>query len=133
MKMTPSNERLVRWIAFTVLISIAPILFNFLGRLFDGKPVGIQILLGGGELLLIACSLAAAGIGEIVGRRVKSGTPIAAGGGCFLIAMTSSFSFAYLQHGDKHNTVLAAYFSLVLFVLTVVAATMCIMLPYTRR
>ena len=127
------NRKLARWLGFTVAISLAPILFNLLGRAFDGKPFGIRVLLGKGELFLVACALAAAGIGEIVGRGVKRGTPIAAGGGCFLSAMTSSFCFAYVQHGGTHKTEIVAYFSLALFVATVVAATMCIMIPYDKR
>jgi hypothetical protein len=123
--------KLARWICFTVLISLGPVLLDSFGLVLGKKAVSIEILLGAGQLFLIACSLAAAGIGELMGLGFRRATPVVAGWGCFLSAMGSAFAYAFIQN-TKSDPKIAAYCSIITFLLTVTAATSCAVVSFRR-
>jgi hypothetical protein len=61
-------EKLVRWLIFSVVISLLPLLFRFALEATDGKSPTLSDLLSQGELLLISSAIAAAAVGELIGR-----------------------------------------------------------------
>jgi hypothetical protein len=56
---------LVRWAAYTVVISVLPVVFNALGAVTRGQPVRYDDLVANGELLLVSVAICAAAAGEL--------------------------------------------------------------------
>src|ERR1043165_4006800 len=59
------RRKLIIWGIFSVGIAVLPVAFNALSLLTRGQDVGLNALLGRGELLLIAAALAATAAGEL--------------------------------------------------------------------
>ena len=89
------REKVTKWIVYSAILSLAPILFYTIKLLGHGEAITFDKVLGHGELLLITAILSAAAIGEIVasGENWKIWKLIS-GGGCLLIVILASAWYA---------------------------------------
>jgi len=77
------SDKLLRWLIFSVLIALCPIVSNALILLTKDADASLAALVGRGELLLIVAGMCARGLGQLVAagtgtyRKMKL---IAAGG-----------------------------------------------------
>ena len=131
---TPAIERMVKWVIFSVLITLIPLLAAHLRELTQGSPGSFGALIGRGELLLVAVALCAGGCGEIFSckNRVGRTSLIIAGGACvvmILLAVTyySDLTSAYRNNGFV-NVDVVIYYSLVIFGVSVIASGVSVFL-----
>jgi hypothetical protein len=91
-------EKLVRWIMFSVLMSLVPLAASYFGLRLDRRPVHLEMLVARGELLLICTTLGAAAIGELFpsGRENAIGKMFAAGTSLLGLVVCSLY-FAAVQ------------------------------------
>ena len=59
-------EKLTRWFIFSVLVSLVPLALAWLGMRLDRRPSDLTVIVGGGELLLVSSTIAAAAVGEVI-------------------------------------------------------------------
>ena len=122
MKMS-SEEKLVRWFMFSVLISLAPLAASHFSLQFDRREPSLESLVGRGELLLICATIAAAAVGELIPTgRDKPLRKLIAGGACMVIVVASSLYFAITHGRTDPDPVSVAKMSVRLFVGMIVAA-----------
>ena len=121
--------RITRWLIFSVLVSLLPVIFSALVLLTGQGISSITVLLSGGELLLISSAICAGAIGEIVTstNRNKIGR-VLAGGGSVIILASSSFWFAHIVSSESVNGDVVAWGSIYIFGLTVLTGMSCISL-----
>lgn len=125
--------KLIRWTGCIVVISLAPILLKWLDLLWDGQPVSKCILLGDGELFIIACALAGAGIAETFGLGKLKPLPLASGIGCVISVMGTAYAYDHFKR-QGHDPLTAANWSLLFFAFTLIAATVCVLFgPLGKR
>ncbi len=89
-------EKMVRWVIFSVVIALLPIIFNYLSMLTKGLPTSLEIVISRGELLIVSAAINAAAIGELFGSGTtnKRIPKIIAGGVCVIILLLTSLWFA---------------------------------------
>ncbi|WP_420127621.1 hypothetical protein [Longimicrobium sp.] len=125
--MTSRAEKLVRWLMFSVLVSLVPLAMTYFGLRLDRRQVHLEMLLGRGELLLISTTLGAAALGELLpgGRDNAIGKLLAAGTSRVGI-LVCSFYFATIQSrtAPDAQAILAA--SVWLFTGMLVASAICL-------
>ena len=131
------SEKLVRWLVFSVAISLLPLVFNFLRAYGRGATPSLIDLNAHGELLLISAAIAAAAIGELVasGGRYQI-AKIIAGGGCVLVLAVASLWFADISaptsSGALVDYVRVSNASTVVFMFTVISSASCVVLSEVR-
>jgi hypothetical protein len=118
---------LLRWLGCTVLFSTAPILWNLWGRYLDGREITLTALLEHGELFLIACPLAAAGLGEVLGARLTA-WPLLAAIGCAVSVAGTAWAYSHLQAPGYHAPQATVHSSIVSFTVTLFASTVCVII-----
>lgn len=122
MKMS-SEEKLLRWFMFSVLIALAPLAASHFGLQVDRREPSVEMLVGRGELLLICATIAAAAIGELIpAGREKPLRKLIAGGSCMVIVVASSLYFAIIQARADPDPASVAKMSVRLFAGMIVAA-----------
>ena len=125
------RHKLARWFGFTVLISLAPLFAAYLGLSAYSRYHGIISLAEHGELLLIACVLAASAVGEFVPPKTKKrlGAKILIGGITFTLVVISSIYFGLLSLGTGTiDAEVVSSHSLELLALTVTMSAFCVAL-----
>jgi hypothetical protein len=128
------SERLVRWFVFSVVIALLPLGFRYLLEATDGAPPTITRLLSQGELLLVSSAIAAAAVGELIGRgRRRPILQLFAGGGCIATVLIASLYFAYVSTRTAARPTVVATTSVWLFVLTLIASASCVILAEEER
>ena len=100
--------------------------------MLDGSPVNMQILLGDGELFLIACALAAAGLGDVLGIELKNWALLAAIG-CIISAINTAWAYSHLHGPGHHSPGAIIAMSAISFALTLVASTVCVIVSDKSR
>jgi hypothetical protein len=125
-------RRLLLWIGCTVVISISPIVWRWGGLFLDGRAVDTRILFGDGELFLIACALAAAGLGDVLGIKLNNWALLAAMG-CVFSAINSAWAYSHLHGPGEHPPDAVVRASLISFALTVAASTVCVLVSDKSR
>lgn len=125
------SDKLTRWLIFGVGIALIPLLFSLMNMVTKGKFEGIETVVDNGELLLIAATISAGAVGELIGAGThRSRAKLCAGGGCVATLMLSSLYFASIS--VAHNTSqtvdkeIVAIVSAVLFVCGVITSGSCI-------
>lgn len=99
--MQSRSEKMTRWLIFSVLVSLMPLVTSYLSLQLD-RRTGLHVLTARGELLLISTTIASAAVGELIaGGRNKATPKLLAGGSCILLVLLSSLFFAALQ--ARHN------------------------------
>src|ERR1700722_8075371 len=95
------KEKLARWLIFSVVISLLPVLFSLLAQVtMKGNPISLGTLGGHGEFLLISVAILAASLGEGIGRKMdgRSTFPyILAEGVNAIFLILAAFWFAYIS------------------------------------
>lgn len=126
------SEKLVKWLFFSVFLALLPLAFNAFGLLFQSQDLTLDGLLQNGELLLVAASLSAAAIGELIGsgpnRRLAK---IVSGGGAVLVLCMASFFFAIVAsttNNENADVSFVAWTSVVFFVCAIFAGGSCLSL-----
>lgn len=125
---------IVRWVLFTLCISFLPLVFDFGCFVIRNRTLDWRALtatLGAGQLLLITCSLAASGMGELIGLRLRKSAPIVAGWGCFVTACSSAFVYAFV-HDERTDPTVVTLVSIVLCILGIVASTACVIVSFRK-
>jgi hypothetical protein len=136
----PQQIKLLRWMMFAVLLSIVPLLGALITSIASNHFEGMYHFLSGGELLLIATTLAAASVGELFGSRPQSGsqpqsasrTEVIAGGAAMLVVVLGALSYpsfrAIQSSGQTANEPFVAWFSGALFILSMASGAICVAL-----
>lgn len=103
--MSPRKRRMVKWLIFSVLVALVPILFDMLVQLMDSAMTwpddfiaALFKALGRGELLLISTAIAADAIGDLVGTgRTSEAVKYLAAGACVLTILFGSLWYANIS------------------------------------
>jgi hypothetical protein len=122
------TRRLLKWILFSVLISLLPLVADFWNRVTHGsKSASVELIidvLGRGGLLLISGAIAADAIGDLIGSGPEFiSLKYASGGACLAVVLLSSLMYAGIEtitqpvRGD-----IVARWSWIIMVFTVVTA-----------
>lgn len=126
-------SKLIRWLGCIVLVSAAPVILKWLSLIWDSKPHNRCIVLGDGELFIIACALAGAGIAETFGLGKLKPLPLTAGIGCVISVLGTAYAYAWFKN-PGHDPLVAANWSLGFFAFTLLTATICVLFgPLGRR
>lgn len=125
-------EKFTIWIIFSVVLALAPLLFNAILTFIGGQSPTFAQLLQNGELLIIAVAIGADAIGKLFGsgsdRRLLK---IAAGGGCTLLIIFSSLLFSAISTsslGSGFDPARVASISSIMFFMTVITGGSCTLL-----
>lgn len=128
------SEKVVRWLFFSVAFATLPVIANFLLAVTQGTYPSGPLLLGRGDLLIIAAGVAATGVGELQGvvdeswRRVRIVVTAAA----YLIVCTASLWFASVATSlaskvpIREETIVSG--SVIVFCSSVLAGASCVAL-----
>lgn len=124
------SRRLIKWLIFSVMIALLPIIFNAIKMITRNNPIELEILFSNGELLIISVAIASAAVGELLGSgEDKIIVKYFAGGGCITIIALASLWFADISTSMRLGENLNKYFisagSIVMFFLTLISAGSC--------
>jgi hypothetical protein len=124
------TERLLRWFIFSVVIALAPLIYSFLSALTHQRPMGLFLISGHGEILLLSAAISAAAIGELFSSKPGKGIPkLLAGGGCVTILFLASLWFEdIVSSTEPIRMSVVEYGSLAMFVSALVSSGSCIAL-----
>ena len=64
--MSKRVENVGRWLLFSVIIALLPILFGILGLKIFNQPITVQNTIASGQLLLVSTAVLAEAIGELL-------------------------------------------------------------------
>ena len=125
--------KLLRWIIFSVVVALVPLIFNYLRLETRGHEVAVFEVIENGELMLIVAALCAASIGGLIG---SSGAfqplKIAAGGGATVSLMVAALYYADVSAARYSEAVAdpasVATVSLTVFLLALVSSGACVAL-----
>jgi hypothetical protein len=138
---TTMLEKLSRWLFFSVLFGVVPILASLLYQLSDKatQTYGLAGLIGHGEVLLVTAALCASSAGELFGGSTGRSIwkVIAGGSSTFLLLATTlyfsnistSFAMASIQKKEATiDAVAVANISTMLFLVSLFTCGWCICL-----
>lgn len=130
-------EELTIWLLFSVLLALAPLLFNAAFVYVSGQNPTLVQLLRNGELLLIAVAIGADAIGKLMASGNTLRLPkIVAGGAAILLVIFCSLLFASVATssiGTSLDPTRVANVSALMFGLTVIAGMSCTVLAEVER
>lgn len=125
-------EKFTVWLIFSVILALAPIMFNAILTFITGKTPTLDQLLKNGELLIIAVAIGADAIGKLFGSGPnRKLLKITAGGGCTLLIIFSSLLFSAISTnalGTSLDPARVATISSIMFFMTVVTSGSCTLL-----
>ena len=88
-------DKLLKWLIFSVVIALLPIIFYSLQLLTRGLSPTLELVTSKGELLLISTAMAAGALGELItSQSDKKIFKIIAGGGSVIILLICSLYYA---------------------------------------
>ncbi len=124
-------ECLIRWIIFSVIIALMPLVFNVLRGVIKGQGIDIVQVFSEGELLLVSAAIAAGSLGQLFGGGSSHGVAkLISGGSCTIILMLTSLCFAYISGAKSSSEVLnmraISYGSMIMLGFTVSASLCCV-------
>ncbi|MFZ5911684.1 MAG: hypothetical protein ACOYYU_16855 [Chloroflexota bacterium] len=131
-------NKLVKWVIFSVIVSLLPLFINLLLLYLNGIYLTIAYFSPHGELLLISVTICAIAIGDVIGTGKKYlALKLLAAGGCVLILIFSSSIFAILSLGSiiPENSATASAitdFSLITFLFSLLTSSGCVYLSEVR-
>ncbi len=124
--------RLLRWMLFSVLVALIPLLLRWVALLsqYMGVSNASTLVLARGELLLISTAIAADAIGDLVASSQRNrSAKILAAGFCVLSLLFSALWYAtnstIIDMGGSTNARIVAVGSVVVFVVTILAGGSC--------
>ncbi|WP_204298812.1 hypothetical protein [Actinoplanes campanulatus] len=133
------SEKVIRWLMFGVAFATLPLLLNFLLAITSSREMGLDRLLGQGELLLVSAGVAASGAGELSGEAIAAlrRFQVFLSGCAYLLVCTASVWFASTATlragGQKVNESAVANGSLVLFLAAIITGMCCVGLSRMRQ
>ena len=125
--------KLTRWLIFSVLMALLPLLRNFLRLTSEGNFISFYQLTPNGELLLIGAAISAAAIGELFGNGGKMKLfKIIAGGLSMIMVILNSNYFNDISitntNGNSIQADVVSYTTIVLFFISIVSSGCCVAL-----
>ncbi|MDV7341322.1 hypothetical protein RYZ26_17060 [Terasakiella sp. A23] len=129
-------KKLTKWLFFSVLVSLTPLLFNVLILVSKNKTFDLNAILGSGELLLIVAAMCAASIGEVIGsgNRLQI-VKIIAGGASVIVLMVSALYFSSIAEAKLSQQPMDADIvsstSISLFLISCITSSICIAISET--
>jgi len=125
-------NKLIRWFLCIVFFSTAPVLLRWFDLASDHKTVDKCILLGDGELFIITCALAGAGIAETFGLGKLKPLPLLAGLGCVISVFGTAYAYSHFKI-PGHDPFVIANWSMAFFGFTLLSATICVLFGPTAK
>ena len=127
------RQKIIRWVIFSVIVALLPIIFNGLVLLTKGNLFEIETLTGRGELLLIAAAMAASAIGELIASgKTMASIKLIAGGCCLIVLSMASLYFAHVSYAlmakEFVDYLIVSKISINLYVASIVSSSCCIIL-----
>jgi len=107
-------DKLIRWFLCIVFFSAAPVLLRWFDLASDHSCllcVSRSVLLGDGELFIVACALAGAGIAETFGLGKLKPLQLLAGIGCVISIFGTAYAYSHFKT-PGHDPLVAANWSL---------------------
>lgn len=93
-----ASERVTKWIFFSVVIAIIPLIAVYLLLVIKGQQPGYRDIFGKGELFLIVIALCGAAIGDLVtAQKAKLSTKLISGGLTLVVLLLASLLYAYIS------------------------------------
>jgi len=126
------NTKFIRWILFSVILSLLPLFFLWLVNLaYENRDSSMEALVSRGELMLVTAILCATVIGDLIGHNSKNKIILLFFGfiSVFLMLVSSSLYtlFAYpdlmaekITDGYVFNT------SVIVYVAALVSSSVCV-------
>jgi hypothetical protein len=125
-------SKLARWIVFTVLIALVPLVVAALRVLTHSEPFTLVNVLKHGELLLISTAVGGSAIGELIGSGTlqSSVRKTLCGGATLVLIMISGMWFADIASSPigTLNLGVVSSGSLAIFIFTVLSGGSCVAL-----
>jgi hypothetical protein len=125
-------DRLAKWLIFSVLLALLPLAYNYLHVLTRTGSPTLEVLLGKGELLLVAASISAAAVGSLIGGTKNwLMAKIFAGGGSVLLLGLASLYYVDITapaSGEILKVAVIAKTSLLFFGFSVISGAGCVAL-----
>lgn len=111
-------EKLSKWFGFGVLVALAPLAVRMIDVI--GSPAWLPPVIGRGELIIVACGLCAAAIGDLISAS-RGSVPlrILTGALTALLLLTSSIYYGSVSEGLRPAEEVA-WFSLWIYGFSVV-------------
>jgi hypothetical protein len=128
------KEKLLRWLLFSVLLSLSPLLARAISLSTDSADTNLlQLLSPRGELLLVSIVLCAAAAGELIGSKDhRRMAKITAGGISVLLLVFAALYFGHVYGADPAQALTlapaAARTSGLLFASSVICSGCCVAL-----
>jgi hypothetical protein len=134
------STKLVRWAIFGVAFALIPIFFLIVNAYLIPRPEvpDISELLGNGELVLIACVICPASVGELLGSAPATGGAapnqnlenhkLICAGMALLIAVASAILYSSIRMAPSVNAGVSLELSLGFFLSGVIASGSCVYL-----
>jgi hypothetical protein len=83
------------WLIFSVVLALAPLIFNTVSTFMTGVDPSMADLIGHGELLIVSVALGADAVGKLIGTGPHYKTPkVVASGACIFLVIISSLLFS---------------------------------------
>ena len=116
--------RVLRWLLFSVAISLVPFAATALRIKTGGGQLNLQDFTINGEVLILAAALAASGLGELAGNNLRHrNLGIVSGFGCTAIVMVSSIWYG---SGPPIDQTFFAFGSLAMLLCATLIGVLCI-------
>jgi hypothetical protein len=127
-------ERILYWLFSSVILSLIPLAFSYLGIYLGGTSPTKNLILSHGELTLISAGIAGAAISEVIGsgKRLRT-NKIIAGISCVVALCLASFMFAWVSSGNSTDPESVSNGSIFIFVFTLIASGSCAVLAERGR
>jgi len=127
------KEGILKWLIFTVIVSLIPFGMVALSLWSGDKPLSLAVLWPHGELLLVATALAADGIGDLIPTNpTASRAKIVTAGMCIIILIVAGLWYALIQGHPEYRLSKISKGSMVIFGSTVLACMCCKILAEKR-
>jgi hypothetical protein len=119
---------------YTVLMALAPVFFGWVAQAADTKlPVGLDVVINHGDLLLVAVAVVATSAGELAGRtRNRQRREIWASGLSFLIGLAATFMYALVVSKRAGNVGFVYTFTIWTYLAACIVGAACIILSENR-
>ena len=129
-----SLRKLVRWLVYTVVIALVPLLFTLLNLATYSKTVNLKAITEHGEMLLIASALGAGAIGEMFTAKVRLSFPQElCVGATLILVIVSSMWFASIASGaGSVNLNVVSFGSLTLLICVICSSGGCVYLSEAK-
>jgi hypothetical protein len=126
-------EKLVKWLIFSVVLALIPILVAYLGQITRGVLPPWHETFGRGELLLIAAAMCATSSGELFTASGSSRLgKLLAGGAAIVLLLVSASYFAEVSSSMRSqaaiDTLVVAQLSLFLYACSFLSSAGCVYL-----